>query len=132
MTAREASLYELLPAAILKQTDFFADMPANYLAGLAAVAHPRTFYKGETLLRDGLVADALYVLCEGRVGIIMGGREVWQAAPPNCLGDISLIDGEVEPVTATMTQPPFAKALLRKLAHRVRDMARAAYVETSS
>jgi CRP-like cAMP-binding protein len=31
-----------------------------------------------------------------------------------------------------MTQPSFAKALLRKLAHRVRDMARAAYVETSA
>jgi HEAT repeat protein len=152
MSAREATLYELLPTvAILKRADFFTDVPANYLASLAAVAHPRTFYKGETLLRDGKAADALYVLCEGRVGIIMGGREVWQAAPPNCLGDISLLDGEVEPVTAValeeirtlrvsaldfdnliMTQPSFAKALLRKLAHRVRDMARAAYVETSA
>jgi CRP-like cAMP-binding protein len=28
-----------------------------------------------------------------------------------------------------MTQPPFAKALLRKLAHRVRDMAKAAFVD---
>ena len=150
MTAREVKLYDLLPTvAILKRSDFFADVAANYLASLAAVAHPRTFYKGETLLQDGKVAEALYVLCEGRVGIIMGGREVWQAAPPNCLGDISLIDGEVEPVTAValedvktlrvsaldfdnliMTQPPFAKALLRKLAHRVRDMARSAYVET--
>jgi len=152
MSAHEAKLYELLPTvAILKRSDFFADVPGNYLASLAAVAHPRTFYKGETLLRDGEVADALYVLCEGRVGILMGGREVWQAAPPNCLGDISLIDGEVEPVTAIaleevralrvsaldfdtliMTQAPFAKAVLRKLAHRVRDMARAAYVERPS
>jgi ATP/ADP translocase/HEAT repeat protein len=152
MTAREAKLYDLMPTvAMLKRSDFFGDVPANYLASLAAVAHPRTFYKGETLLRNGEVADALYVLCEGRVGIILGGREVWQAAPPNCLGDISLIDGEVEPITAValedvqalrvsaldfdtliMTQPPFAKALLRKLARRVRDMAQAAYVETSA
>ncbi len=149
MNARESKLYDLLPTvAILKRTDFFMDMPANYLASLAAVAHPRTFYKGEALLREGKVADALYVLCEGRVGIVMGGREVWQAAPPNCLGDISLLDGEPEPINAValeevktlrisaldfdnliLTQPPFAKALLRKLAHRVREMARAAFVE---
>lgn len=152
MAAREAKLYDLMPTvAILKRSDFFAHVPGNYLASLAAVAHPRTFYKGEMLLRAGEAADALYVLSEGRVGIIMGGREVWQAAPPNCLGDISLIDGEVEPVTAValedvralrvsaidfdtliMTQPPFAKALLRKLARRVRDMALAAYVDTPS
>ena len=149
MSIRETKLYDLLPTvAILKRTDFFEDMPANYLASLAAVAHRRTFYKGEALLHDGKVADALYVLCEGRVGIIMGGREIWQAAPPNCLGDISLLDGEPEPINAValeevrtlrvsaldfdnlvMTQPPFAKALLRKLAHRVRDMAKAAYAD---
>jgi hypothetical protein len=149
MNARTATFYDLLPTvAILKQTDFFREMPANYLASVAAVAQPRTFYKGETLLRHGEAADALYVLCEGRVGIVMGGREVWQAAPPNCLGDISLIDGEAEPITAValeevralrvsaldfddliMTQPPFAKALLRKLARRVRDMAQAAHVD---
>jgi len=149
MSARETRLYDLLPTVeILKRTDFFADVPANYLASLAAVAHPRTFYKEEAIIREGKVADALYVLCEGRVGIVMGGREIWQAAPPNCLGDISLLDGEPEPINAlaleevktlrvsaldfdnlVMTQPPFARALLRKLAHRVRDMARAAYVE---
>jgi AAA family ATP:ADP antiporter len=149
MSVRETKLYDLLPTvAILKRTDFFEDVPANYLASLAAVAHPRKFYKGETLLREGKVADALYVLCEGRVGVIMGGREVWQAAAPNCLGDISLLDGEPEPINAValedvqtlrvsaldfdnlvMTQPPFAKALLRKLAHRVREMAKAAYAD---
>jgi AAA family ATP:ADP antiporter len=149
MSARETKLYDLLPTvAILKRTDFFADVPANYLASLAAVAHPRTFYKGEAIMREGKVADALYVLCEGHVSVVMGGREIWQAAPPNCLGDISLLDGEPEPINAlaleevktlrisaldfdnlVMTQPPFARALLRKLAHRVRDMAKAAYVE---
>ena len=99
-------------------------------------------------MREGKVADALYVLCEGHVSVVMGGREIWQAAPPNCLGDISLLDGEPEPINAlaleevktlrisaldfdnlVMTQPPFARALLRKLAHRVREMAKAAYVE---
>jgi HEAT repeat protein len=149
MNARETKLYDLLPTvAILKRTDFFADVPANYLASLAAVARSRAFYKGEAIVREGKVADALYVLCEGRVSVVMGGREIWQAAPPNCLGDISLLDGEPEPINAValedvqtlrisaldfdnlvMTQPPFARALLRKLARRVRDMAQAAYVE---
>jgi len=152
MNARETKLYDLLPTvAILKRTDFFANVPANYLASLAAVAHPRTFYKGEALIHQGKVADALYVLCEGEVSVVMGGREIWKAAPPNCLGDVSLLDGEPEPVhvvaleevktlrvsaldfeNLVMTQPPFARALLRKFARRIRDMAQAAFLERAA
>jgi CRP-like cAMP-binding protein len=150
MDPRDRKLVDLLPTiAVLKQTDFFKDMRANDLASLAEAAEERIFEPGAKILTEGKVPDAFYIVCEGKVRVVMEGRELWQFGAPNCVGDVTLLDGGPETLTCeviervralavvaedfeslVMTEPVLARAILKKMAHRCIDLVKAAYAKT--
>jgi len=152
MNPHESKLFELLPTiTFLKQTEFFRGVPTNYLASLAELAEAKTFAPGEVIEREGDKALALMVICEGRAGVTMEGKYLWDVEAPNCIGEISLLDGEPEPMTVTAkdsvralsvsledfddllsSQPQFARAIMRKMAWRLREFAKSAFLNKAS
>src|SRR5262249_33681442 len=140
MGTREQKLYDLLPAIeMLRRAEYFKSVPAHYLARIAEVAQQKTYYDGEMLTRQGIPADALYVLCDGHVDVVVGDKTMWQVSAPDTLGEISLIDKQGEPASARVTgelrvlriaahdfgillatQPAFSRALLDRFALRLR------------
>jgi CRP-like cAMP-binding protein len=141
MDPRDRKLVDLLPTiAVLKQTDFFKDMRANDLASLAEAAEERIFEPGAKILTEGKVPDAFYIVCEGKVRVVMEGRELWQFGAPDG-GPETLTCEVIERVRAlavvaedfeslVMTEPVLARAILKKMAHRCIDLVKAAYAKT--
>ncbi|MDN5933979.1 MAG: cyclic nucleotide-binding domain-containing protein, partial [Pseudonocardia sp.] len=63
-------------ARLLAGVPLLAGLPPARLAELAAVARPVTVRAGGWLLRRGERGDALFVVCTGRVEIVLDGLVV--------------------------------------------------------
>jgi CRP-like cAMP-binding protein len=92
--------------AVLSGLDFFANASRPLLERLAGSAAPVEFAAGETILREGDLADALYVLADGEVQVSSRGelgseRTIRTMAAPSYFGEIGLL--EHIPRTATVT-----------------------------
>jgi CRP-like cAMP-binding protein len=103
-TARRA--LELEPrVALLEQLEIFAKARRPILERLAAAATEVRFAPGDTIIRQGAVADALYVLADGEVKVTTCGdgppHTLAKLAAPNYFGEIGLLEGI--PRTATIT-----------------------------
>jgi CRP-like cAMP-binding protein len=103
---------------------------------------------GEYLIRQGEAGDGLFVLVEGRVRIVVSGREVAQRGPSDAIGEMAVLrrsprsadclaDG---PVTALRIdhdlfwellndQPELAQGVLRVLADRLEQAQQARSLE---
>lgn len=140
VSSQDQSLYKVVShVAFLKRTSLFSGVPSNYLTSLAEIVQEKTLYVGERLFSEGDFGDALYLICEGRVGIIKGESEVAQIGAGECVGETSVIDGMPRSATAVVienarflkiasedfwdlvsTQPAITKALLQTLSRRLR------------
>lgn len=103
-TARRA--LELEPkVALLEQLEIFAKARRPILERLAAAATEVRFAPGDTIIRQGDVADALFVLADGAVEVTTRGdgppRTLAKLAAPSYFGEIGLLEGI--PRTATVT-----------------------------
>lgn len=120
-------------------------LPAPLLDDIAAVATVRSFPKRSIVVCEGDESDSLYVVLSGRMRVFVAdenGREVQlnQLGPGEYFGEVTLDGG---PRSASVTaledckcavvkrteltgfverNPQFALHLVRKLAHRVRDL----------
>ena len=95
-----------VPANLLAQLPLLAGLPQVTLAHLAHNTSARVFAKREVVLQKGGEGSALCFLTEGRlqaVDFTMDGREVglYFVNPGDYFGDISVIDGEAQPVFVT-------------------------------
>lgn len=120
-------------------------LPAKLLEALGAVANARSFAKHAIIVSEGDETDSLYVLLSGRVRVFLSdaqGREVTlnQLGPGEYFGEITLDGGprsasvmaledtrcavvkRSELVALVERQPEFALHMVRKLAHRVRNL----------
>lgn len=61
-------------AAILSQTAFFAETPADVLNAISAQAQIRTLQRGDVLFNAGDMPDALFVVLSGRIAIAIGNK----------------------------------------------------------
>lgn len=131
---------------LLRDTEVFSRVDETTAAELAQRMVRRTFRRGEVLFHQGDPADALYVLVDGAVAVVVtsenGDRMVLTTlAPPDVLGEIALLDGgdrsasaeAVEETTALVLSraaflqllhdhPPFTEQLLRSLGGLVRRL----------
>ncbi|MGD9722932.1 MAG: cyclic nucleotide-binding domain-containing protein [Pirellulales bacterium] len=57
--------------ALLEQLRFSADLPADVLARVAAIATVSTYPAGSTLFREGTLNDRLLIVTSGRVALDM-------------------------------------------------------------
>jgi CRP-like cAMP-binding protein len=104
----QARLAELAPrVALLEKLGIFAAAPRPVLERLAAACVEVTFPAGATIIREGDVADALYVLLEGEAEVVASGPAHGQPehlrtmGPNTYFGEIGLL--ERIPRTATVT-----------------------------
>lgn len=95
-----------VPATILAQLPLLAGLPQVTLAHLAHHASARVYAKREVVLQKGGEGQALAFLLDGRlqaVDFTVDGREVGLnfINPGDYFGDISVIDGQPQPVFVT-------------------------------
>ncbi|HEX8004333.1 MAG TPA: Crp/Fnr family transcriptional regulator [Mycobacteriales bacterium] len=131
---------------LLRQTEVFSAVDPDTAAQVAQRMVRRTYRRGEALFHQGDPGDALYVVADGTVAVVVtsenGDRMVLTTlAPPDVLGEIALLDGgprsasaeAVEDTAALMLSraafvellrdhPPFAEQLLRSLGGLVRRL----------
>jgi CRP-like cAMP-binding protein/MFS family permease len=105
--AAAARLAELAPRiSVLERLGIFAAAPQTVLERLAAACMPVEFAAGQTIVREGDPADALYVILEGSVGVTARGEtgaehRLRTMGADTYFGEIGLL--ERIPRTATVT-----------------------------
>ena len=67
--------------------------PGANLASIAEIVEEVSFFAGEILFHQGDPGDFMYLIREGKLSIEVEGRQVALAGPPQCVGDMALIDG---------------------------------------
>ncbi len=92
-----------LPEHGLDGVEIFHDLDAAERARLAAELQTLTLKRGDVLVRQGDMADALYVVVTGRFAITIDGRGhiVAELGPGQPIGEIAFLAGG--PRTATVT-----------------------------
>jgi len=140
LTPRECAIYERLDTiAFLKGVPLFHDVPTNFLLEQTEIAEWIEIKGGQVLFKQGDAGDALYIVGQGTIRILIQGREVARMGPWECIGEMALLDDQprsatVEAVSVVRllrvwkarfqqllaTQPAIAKALLRTLDRRIR------------
>lgn len=88
--------------AVVSSVDLFAgldDAQRKEIAGRAAV---RTFGNGEAIVREGQPGRSMFMVCSGRVGVVIGkeAHEVATIEAGGYFGEMSLLTGD--PRTATV------------------------------
>jgi len=77
---------------ILRAADLLRDVEPRHLLGLAEVAREVEILAGDNLYREEDLADALYMVVEGRVRLSTGGRTTSEVGPGEAFGTWSLVD----------------------------------------
>jgi CRP-like cAMP-binding protein len=123
-----------------------ARLPQGDRLALARKARLRSFRAGTTIFAEGEPGDALHVVVDGRVRIVVGGPNGEEATvavvgPGNCFGEFSLLDGLPRSASAIASvptktfmvtredfvewvtdRPTAALAIMETLSHRLRKM----------
>jgi CRP-like cAMP-binding protein len=89
----------------LKQTRLFGELDPEALARLADRAIERTYKKGQLIFYQGDPAEALFIVIEGRVKVVVvneDGNEMLLVTlePLDVFGEVALIDGEPRSASA--------------------------------
>lgn len=84
----------------VRQVTLFSTLEDHDLQALAALARPITAQRGEIIISQGSVGDALYVVISGRVRVYVSdkdGKEMVLAleGPSTVFGEIAVLDGAV-------------------------------------
>jgi small-conductance mechanosensitive channel/CRP-like cAMP-binding protein len=87
---------------ILAGVDLFATLMPQQRADMAAAIATSTYADGETIVRQGEPGDSMYVLCSGRVAVLIepDRHQVATIEAGGYFGEMSLLTGE--PRTATI------------------------------
>ena len=100
----------------LARVPIFRDLTRQELQLLGASAHERDFGPGETLIRQGDTAAALYVIVSGRVRVTQhqeggGEHEINALGPGEVVGEMALLDDLPRSATVTAVEPTHVLAL---------------------
>lgn len=105
-------------ASYLKQTRLFGDLDPEALARLADRAIERTYKKGQLIFYQGDPAEALFVVIEGRIKVVVVNEEgdemlLVTLQPVDVFGEVALIDGEPRSASAETLEPARLLVLTR-------------------
>lgn len=140
LSPEERELYgELDVIAFLKSAPLFRDLPADYLSEQTDMAEWLELKKGQKLFQQGDPGDALYVIAEGEMQVIVDGVEVNRLGPGESIGEMALLDDQPRSATVAAgsdarlllvtavgfqqlleTEPAVARAIMRTLDQRIR------------
>lgn len=87
------------PLEILRAVPILAGVPERDLVALAQASRERSYPAGQVILRQDAPGDAMYIVIEGRVKVVLigeDGREVILSVlgPGAVFGEMSLLDDE--------------------------------------
>lgn len=83
----------------LQNVEVFADVPAEQLSYLAAIAEEVSFRSGETIYNAHESGDSMYIVLEGRVRLHRDDMEIGVIEKNGALGAWALLDDEPRVVT---------------------------------
>jgi CRP-like cAMP-binding protein len=140
LSPAEQELYDKLDTIIfLKSAPLFKDLPADYLSEQTEMAQWLDLERGQALFEQGDRGDALYVVAEGEMVVLVDGIEVNRLGPGECIGEMALLDDSPRSAAVTAgtdarlllvtavgfqqlleTEPAVARAIMRTLDQRIR------------
>ncbi len=130
-------------AVALAGVQLFSGFSKRHLQRLASAADEEVFAPGETIVLEGMLGEALFVVLEGQAKVVRGKKTVGRLVPGDFFGELSALDGG--PRTASViaetplvalrlfrhtlmemvkAEPALAVKLLVGVAHRIRDVQR--------
>jgi CRP/FNR family transcriptional regulator, cyclic AMP receptor protein len=77
----------------LSGVPLFAGLPRRHLQRIARESDEQTFARGETIVQEGLLGEAMFVVLEGEAKVVRRGRKVAAMFPGDFFGELSVIDG---------------------------------------
>ncbi len=83
----------------LRPVPIFRGLTKETLFDVARKTDEVTYPSGATVVREGDPGDALYIIVEGSVEVLTGGRVVAQMTAGDFFGEISLFDKEPRSAT---------------------------------
>ena len=88
-------------ARIVAGVDLFDALSDAQRAGIAAATVTRTFGDGEAIVRQGAAGESMFVICSGRVAVVLepDRREVAAIESGGYFGEMSLLTGEPRSAT---------------------------------
>ena len=98
---------------ILKAADLLHNSEPRHLQGLAEVAREVEILEGDCLYKEDDLADALYMVVEGRVRLSTGGKTMSEVGPGEAFGTWSLVDDSERGHRADCLEDGLALALHR-------------------
>jgi len=124
----------------LKSVDLFSQIPGEELAQIAEVVREVNFAKGEVIISQGDIGDRLYLIIDGKVKVMVDGRQVAELGERECFGEMSILDAEPrsasviaesDVVLLELSQedfyqminerPEIAQGIIKVLTHRLRE-----------
>jgi CRP-like cAMP-binding protein len=99
---------------ILKGADLLSDVGPRQLLRLAEVAREVEIAAGERIYAETDLADALYLVVEGRVRLSVGDRVFSEVGPGEAFGSWALVDGSERGQRAECVEPGVILALTRE------------------
>ena len=105
-------------AGLLRRTELFGGLDDAAAERVAERLVRRTYRKGQPLFYQGDAGDALYVVVDGAVAVVIsnaeGDRVVLRTlAPFDTVGELALLDDEPRSATAEAVEPTAALVLSR-------------------
>jgi CRP-like cAMP-binding protein len=87
----------------LQSAPFFADLSAEDLQGILHVGQPVSFASGETIVEQGAVGDAMYLITAGVAEVDVGGR-FHRLGQGDFFGEMALISQSKRMATVKATE----------------------------
>lgn len=105
----------------LNAVDVFKDLPATVLAELSASMEQQQYARGEILMRQGDVADAMFIVLSGRFKVTVEGQSqtVANLSAGAPIGEIAFITGGTRTATVTAMRDSIVLKLERRHFNRL-------------
>ncbi|WP_404386579.1 DHA2 family efflux MFS transporter permease subunit [Knoellia locipacati] len=87
------ALAESDAAVTAARGSLFSQLPEETRARIEASARPATFPAGSWIVREGDVAETLFVLTAGRAEVLVGEQSVRELGPGAVIGELALLTG---------------------------------------
>ena len=79
---------------ILKSVKIFSSVPEAQLADLATIAESVEYDAGDTILKQGELGTAMYIVADGKVRITEGEKELGILGSRTVFGELAALDPE--------------------------------------
>ncbi|MEW6409732.1 MAG: cyclic nucleotide-binding domain-containing protein [Nitrospirota bacterium] len=104
----------------LGQIEFFRNIPPEHVQMLVEYLRPVTFEAGERLFRQGDRGDRMYFLEQGKITLLLDGKEFKALGTGDILGEIALLTGAPRTAEAVAHSHTVAFVLLKEDFDRIR------------